>query len=350
MRFVRCGELEVSCIGFGARSFGAAQKSAGEWEEALDYALDCGINLIDTAPVYQNGRSEELLGRMLKGKRGQVFLSTKVGTHGTAAILTPDAARRTLYESMRRLQTDYIDILFVHYPDPRVEYGAIARALQVLMQEGSIRCYGLSNFDPRELSRWPVDDPPAALQLPYSLLQQEQYNEVVDFMTCHDIVPMVYTPMAAGLLTLPPEKIDAAGGYPEMFYSLLSSEGKTALARLHQAAAEHNTGAAVLAVAWSLKEGKNIVLAGMGSRAHIRQALAALEICKESFIDDLPVIPQPVMPMEGTVTEVIKTGPGETLVLVKLAALDIDVPLWADAAARAGDRLKIDGLTGKLIR
>ena len=349
MRYVRCGELEVSCIGLGTRTFGGAKYRAGKWQDTLDYALECGINLMDTSPNYQKGHSEEMLGRMLKGKRRRVLLSTKVGTHGSDTLLTPAAVRRTLHESMKRLQTDYIDILFVHYPDPRVEYDEIAGTLQSLKQEGSIRCWGLSNFDCRELNRWPMSEPPGFLQIPYSLLQRDRYDEVSGFMARQGIVPVAYTPLAMGLLALPPEKISAAAGYPSMLYSLLSSEGKDAFSRLHQAAAEHKLSSAAMALAWSLNDGKNVVLTGLGSREHIDQAIKGLEAAGESFIRYLPPIPQPVLPIKAEVGKVLKIGDGETLVQLKIADLGAQVPLWIDGPAAVGDELKVDGLTGKLI-
>lgn len=300
--YARCGDTEVSRIGFGARS------------------------------------------------REQVLIWSKVGTHGTVARLTPASIRQTLHESMKRLHTDYLDILFIHYPDPRVEYDDIAHTLRSLKQEGSIRCYGLSNFDRRELCRWPFDDPPAFLQHPYSLLQHQQHTEVADVITRHHLTAMVYAPLAMGLLAVPPDDIGAAGGYPQMLHSQLSAEGRRALQGLHRVAQEHDATAATLALAWSLNGGENIVLAGLGSRAHIRQAIEAVDLCGEAFVRELPLIPPPVLPLEATVSEVLRTGISESLVQLSVASLGAEVPLWVDGPVHAGDMVTVDGLTGKLTR
>jgi len=353
IEYINKEKLHLSRIGLGTRALGSPQKDDHQWERTLHHALESGINLLDTAPNYQEGRSEELLGRLLKGKRQQVYLATKVGTHGSSPgdgstpSLTTRAVRETLHQSMKRLQTDYIDILQIHYPDPRVDYSGIAATLQDLKQEGVIRSYGLSNFDRRELERWPREALPAFLQLPYNLLQQKQCREVVDFISRHNLSALIYTPLAVGLLGLPPEEVENAGSNAQMFYSLLSPEGKEILEELHAEAKKRHISMASLALAWTLKEDHHIALVGASRPEHLEQAVEAQEICEEKFISALPVIPEPVLPMEGEVTVVLQTGEGETLVQVKFSDLNLEIPMWVDRQIKAGDRLKIDGLSGK---
>lgn len=350
MQYMQCGDMQVSAIGLGTRTFGSSIKSTAEWEKTLAYALECGINLIDTAPLYQSGQSEKLLGCLLKQKRQQVCLSTKAGTHGTASSLTTDSIRESVIGSLERLQTDYLDILFIHYPDPRADYTEIAVLLESLLQEGIIRSFGLSNFDRRELNRWPRSAPPLFLQLPYSLLQQDQYTEAHAYLENDNIFPMVYTPLAAGSLALSPDALNTAGDYQKMFYSLLLPEGKSTLDELHRLALKNNINIATMAIAWSLNRDKNITLVGLGSKKHIDLALKSLEIYTADYIQNLPTIAQPVMPLKATITKILKTGSNEILAMVKVGRLNIEIPLWVDSPAQIDDALEVDGLSGKLIR
>jgi aryl-alcohol dehydrogenase-like predicted oxidoreductase len=117
-------------------------------------ALDQGINLIDTAPVYGYGRSEEIVGEALRqyGRRENVILATKVGLDWTKGRIERNSTRqRILHEledSLRRLQTDYVDIYHVHWPDPLVPVEETAATLRELYEQGKIRAIGVSNFSP----------------------------------------------------------------------------------------------------------------------------------------------------------------------------------------------------------
>ncbi len=137
-------------------------------------ALDQGINLIDTAPIYGYGRSEEIVGEALHqcGRRESVILATKVGIDWTNGKIERNSARQRilgeLEDSLRRLQTDYIDIYQVHWPDPLVPVEETALTLGELYEQGKIRAIGISNYSPEEMARFEAVSPPsydsAALQ------------------------------------------------------------------------------------------------------------------------------------------------------------------------------------------
>lgn len=342
-----CG-LSISRIGLGTRGLGGPGCDEGKWAQVIGFALDSGVNLIDTAPLYQNGSSEELLGRLLKGKRNEVLLSTKVGTHGLENSLTPQAIKETVATSLKRLGTDYIDILHVHYPDPRAGYQEVAALLQKLQQEGVIRQYGLSNFDKRELTRWPKAAPPISMQLAYNLLQWQQYRELEPLLAERNIVPLVYTPLATGMLALPPEQAQETQ-IGKMLYGGLSEQGKEKLAQFFAYADENEVSAAELALAWSLKEERNIALVGTGKVEHLKQALNALDLCNSELVAILEPIPQPVLPFAARVKTVLKTTEKEALVELELAAMAVVVAAWVKGSPQAGDTFHLDGLTGQVI-
>ena len=348
MLYAKHTDLRLSLIGLGTRGMGSPKCDTKQWARVIDFALDNGINLIDTAPLYQNGSSEELLGELLRGKRKKIILSTKVGTHGEEMSLSPQAIKETLHGSLKRLQTDYIDILHIHYPDPRADYGTVASLLQEFKQQGIIREYGLSNFNCRELERWPMDDPPVTMQEGYNLLQWKRYSELEPIMTGNNIIPMVYTPLAVGMLAQPPE-VACSSPIGKMLYGALSEEGKEKLADFFAVARENNLLAADLAIAWSLNRGKNVSLVGTSKVTHLQQALNALQLLHSDLMALLEPIPQPVLPLAGKLVNVLKTTQTESLVELELKAAGITVSAWVNGSSQEGDIVHLDGLTGEVI-
>src|ERR1700678_2527948 len=123
-------------------------------------ALDKGINLIDTAPVYGFGRSEEIVGRAVQehGGRDRIILATKTGVEGRNGGGSRSAPRdrilREVDHSLQRLHTDYIDLYQVHWPDPLVPIEETALAMRELQESGNIRAIGVSNFSPQQMDRF----------------------------------------------------------------------------------------------------------------------------------------------------------------------------------------------------
>ncbi|WP_020577738.1 aldo/keto reductase [Actinopolymorpha alba] len=155
MRTRKLGDtgIEVSEIGVGAMQFGAANWRGPETEECvaiIDEAIRLGATFIDTAPAYAGGRSEEILGLALEGRRDQVVLCTKFGVWPDTIDFSADRIEESVEASLRRLRTDYLDVLLVHSPPSDVMDGTSAphyRVLQRLKDSGVIRAYGVSGRD-----------------------------------------------------------------------------------------------------------------------------------------------------------------------------------------------------------
>ncbi|HEY3715426.1 MAG TPA: aldo/keto reductase [Jatrophihabitantaceae bacterium] len=211
MRYVRLGQtdLQVSAIAFGTWAFGgdwgAADLEAGR--DAIDYALSLGINLFDTAQGYGFGVAEELLGRALRERadREDVIIATKGGLRMDGDRVVRDASRDWLRKgvasSLRHLDTDYIDIYQVHWPDLHTPPQETAEALTELVAEGKIRHVGVSNYDADQTETFGRFGPVHTVQPPYHLFRREIEEAVLPYAAAHDIGVLVYGPMAHGLLS-----------------------------------------------------------------------------------------------------------------------------------------------------
>lgn len=200
----------VSRICMGTMTFGN-QLDASEAHAILDFALERGLFYIDTANAYSGGESEKILGSWLKTHRQRVVISTKVRYQVGADLFSVGLSRRTIKteveQSLRRLQTDNIDILFLHQPDIDTSDEEILRSLEELIREGKIHHYGLSNFSSWQTMRLDccarinTMPRPALTQSMYNLLVRTIENELVP--CCRDLGMTIYAynPLAAGLLT-----------------------------------------------------------------------------------------------------------------------------------------------------
>ena len=170
-------------------------------------ALDQGINLIDTAPVYGYGRSEEIVGEAMRqhGRRGSVILATKVGLDWTTGKIERNSTRQRILseveDSLRRLQTDYIDIYQVHWPDPFIPIEETAATLRGLYQQGKIRAIGVSNYLPEQMERFKAVAPLHAIQPPYNLFEREIEQDVLPYAADRGITTLTYGALCRGLLS-----------------------------------------------------------------------------------------------------------------------------------------------------
>jgi aryl-alcohol dehydrogenase-like predicted oxidoreductase len=170
-------------------------------------ALDHGVNLIDTAPAYGYGRSEEIVGEALRqyGRRESVILATKVGLDWTNGQVQRNSSRqRILHEfedSLRRLQTDYIDIYQVHWPDPATPIEETAATLRELYEHGKIRAIGVSNYSPAEMARFGAVAPLHTIQPPYNLFEREIESDVLPYALRRGITALTYGALCRGLLS-----------------------------------------------------------------------------------------------------------------------------------------------------
>jgi aryl-alcohol dehydrogenase-like predicted oxidoreductase len=170
-------------------------------------AVEKGINVIDTAPVYGFGRSEEIVGKALaEGRlRSQVNIATKVGLEWHDDKVFRDAGRKRifneLYASLRRLQTDHIDLYQVHWPDPAVPVEETAEAMRMLYDLGRIRAIGVSNFSVEQMEQFRKVAPLHSLQPPYNLFERGIEKDVLPYCREHDIAVLGYGALCRGLLS-----------------------------------------------------------------------------------------------------------------------------------------------------
>jgi aryl-alcohol dehydrogenase-like predicted oxidoreductase len=203
----RIGSLEASVVGLGCNNFGKRIDAAAT-AAVVQAALDAGINHFDTADLYADGRSEELLGRALGARRKEVIVATKFG-HPSSVFGKggkPEHVRRALEGSLRRLGTDYVDLYWIHKPDPETPIADTLGALDDLVRQGKVREIGCSNFNAAQLreAEGAVRAGGArfvALQNEYSLLHREPEEGVLDECERLDVGLVPYFPLASGLLT-----------------------------------------------------------------------------------------------------------------------------------------------------
>ncbi|ODS03684.1 general stress protein [Methyloceanibacter marginalis] len=200
--------FEASRIALGTWAIGGWMWGGTEEKDAIatiHHALDLGVNLIDTAPVYGFGQSEEIVGKALEGRRDKVLIATKAGLDWTGrqhrAQLTRARLEQELEDSLRRLKTDVIDIYQVHWPDEATAFDETARTLEGFRRDGKIRAIGVSNFSPEQMDACAPRHPSPPSQPPYNLFEREIENDVLPYAKKHDIVVLAYGALCRGLLS-----------------------------------------------------------------------------------------------------------------------------------------------------
>jgi len=200
------GPLEVTVVGLGCNNFGGRVDEDGT-RAVVDAALDAGVTFLDTADIYGNqGGSETLLGRVLHGRRDRVVLATKFGKpmgDGAERRGARDYIRRALDASLRRLQTDVVDLYQHHEEDPGTPLEETIEALEELVREGKIRAYGTSNYAPATVERAKVLAGPSYVseQSEYSWLARDAERELLPACERLGLGFIPYFPLASGLLT-----------------------------------------------------------------------------------------------------------------------------------------------------
>ncbi len=202
---------DVSRIGLGSWAIGGWMWGGSDEKQsirAVHSALDHGINLIDTAPVYGFGRSEEIVGKAIReyGQRENIILATKTGiewtdTGGVFRNASQRRIEREIEDSLKRLQTDYIDIYQVHWPDPHIPLHETAAALNVLYEKGAVRAIGVSNFDPAQMATFRQAAPLHTNQPPYNLFERGIESSILSYCRDEGIAIIAYGALCRGLLS-----------------------------------------------------------------------------------------------------------------------------------------------------
>jgi myo-inositol catabolism protein IolS len=192
---VSISEIGLGTWGMSGAFWGAADDS--ESVRVIHQALDLGVTLVDTAEAYGWGHAEEVVGKALVGRRQQAVIATKAAPNH----LEPAQAVKALEESLQRLQTDYVDVYFIHWPNPDVPLGATMDAFERLRAEGRIRALGVSNFGAKEMDSARQHGIIDVLQPPYNMLWREVEAATLPYCRNHNIGVMPYSGLAQGLLT-----------------------------------------------------------------------------------------------------------------------------------------------------
>jgi aryl-alcohol dehydrogenase-like predicted oxidoreductase len=269
-------------------------------EDAIRAGLDAGITLIDTAPAYGLGHAEEVVGRAIRGRRDQVVLVTKCGLvwhsqrgpyffdQGGLPVhrdLGPAAIRHEVEESLRRLQTDRIDVYVTHWQDPTTPIAETVEVLKALQAEGKILAFAASNTSPEDLAAYQAAGGIAAVQEEYSMLQRR--IEATHLPACRDagISVMGYSVLALGLLS---GRITAdrvfAGDDQRRDDPRFSPENRARVDRLMQTvrpvAEAHRASPAQVVIAWTLAQpGLTHALCGARNPDQARENAAAGHLC-----------------------------------------------------------------------
>jgi diketogulonate reductase-like aldo/keto reductase len=243
----------VPAIGQGSGNIGQGRHPAADEEETLRTGLSLGMTLIDTSGNYGEGRSEELIRRVIAGQRDRVFLVSKV----EANDVTGDAMARACDASLSRLGTDHLDLYLLHWPVPNVEFPRVVAGFESLRAAGKIRAWGVSNFSVRQMEDLfgiPQGDRCATNQVLYNLDSRGIEHDLLPWCEQH--------------------------GMPVMAYSPLGGPGASLLRdpTLARVGAACGCSAAAAALAWAIRSGNVIAIPESGSLPHVKENATALSL------------------------------------------------------------------------
>ena len=201
-------ELKVSRVAIGTWAIGGWMWGGSDEAESIATiraAIEHGINVVDTAPVYGFGRAEEIVGKAIAHARSDVIIATKVGLEWQGGKVSRNASRtrimREIDDSLRRPQTDYIDVYQVHWPDPLVTIEETAEAMYSLYNQGKIRAIGVSNFSVDQIARFRRVSPLHVVQPPYNLFEREIEANLLPYCRENKIATFGYGALCRGLLS-----------------------------------------------------------------------------------------------------------------------------------------------------
>ncbi|GIN61696.1 protein IolS [Robertmurraya siralis] len=285
-------DLQVNPIGLGANAIGGHNiyEDIDETisKKIIRTAIDNGMNFIDTAYFYGLGRSEELIGEVMKehGKRDDFVIASKASytfvDHKVVHNNTPQFLIESVEDSLRRLQTDYIDLFYIHFPDETTPKAEAVGALQRLKEQGKIRAIGVSNFNLEQLMEANQDGYVEVLQSHYNLFNREAEREIFPYVTEKEISFIPYFPLAKGLLTGKYKKdtplTDSQKQHP-LFKGDAYFENLAKMDQLHKIANEKNCQVGHVVLAWYLtREAINAVIPGAKTPEQITSNLKAVEV------------------------------------------------------------------------
>ena len=266
-------DMNITRIGFGSWAvggggweYGWGEQDDRESVEAIERALDLGMNWIDTAAAYGLGHSEEIVAKAVRGSSNRPYIFTKCSlvwddpkSGKIINRLKADSIRKEAEDSLRRLKVDVIDLYQIHWPNPDVDVEEGWTTLAELQREGKVRAIGVSNFNVEQMQRAQAIAPIASLQPPYSLLNREIEDEILPFCQQNNIGVIVYSPMASGMLTGAMTR-ERVANFPDndwrkrdaMFQEPQLSQNLALADLLKEIGSRHGRSAGEVAIAWTL--------------------------------------------------------------------------------------------------
>jgi aryl-alcohol dehydrogenase-like predicted oxidoreductase len=287
MRALGKSGIRVSAIGLGCMSMSGVYGKGDDAEStaAIHYALDQGVNFLDSADVYGNGQNEELVGRAIKDRRDQVVLATKFGNLMATGGVDgrPEYVIEACNKSLGRLKLDVIDLYYQHRIDPNVPIEDTWGAMKKLVEQGKVRALGISEAHPNTIRRAHKVHPIAAVQTEYSLLYRVEAEETLKVTRELGISFVAYSPLGRSFLTgtvsSPDEvKNDRRMDHPR-FQGENFAKNRELVGRVETIAKEKGCTPAQLALAWLLAQGKDIVpIPGTKRKDRIEENIGALSV------------------------------------------------------------------------
>jgi aryl-alcohol dehydrogenase-like predicted oxidoreductase len=289
--------LEVSMIGLGCMGMSQSYGPADEQESiaTLHRSIELGCTFLDTAEVYGPFKNEELLGRALKGRRDEVVIATKFGFRLQADKQVagerdsrPEHIHEAVEGSLRRLQTDHIDLLYQHRIDPAVPIEDVAGAVAQLVKAGKVRFFGLSEAGKANIRRAHAVHPVSALQSEYSLWERNLEPEIIPLLRELGIGLVPFSPLGRGFLTGEVKRAEeyAAGDYRrnDPRYQGENFDANMQAARaVREIAAAKGVNPGQIALAWLLQQGDDIVpIPGTKRRSYLEQNVASCSVQLDS--------------------------------------------------------------------
>ncbi len=326
MRYNRLGQtdIQVSAICMGcwglASDFHWGSQDDADSIATVHAALDAGVNFFDTAESYGDGHSDEVLGRALQGIRHEVIIASKV----SAQNLAHDDLIRSCEASLRRLNTDYLDLFQIHWPNREIPFTESWAAMEQLLAAGKVRALGVSNFGVIDLPELLKVGFPVSNQLPYSLLFRAVEFGVQQICVANDISILAYSPLMHGLLTgkfaslddMPVTRARTRHFSPDRPHTRhheagCEAETNAALQEIRQISGETGHSMTHLALAWLLHQpGVASVITGMRRPEQARDSALAADIdLSPDILHRLDLATRPVKEALGPNLDMWQTEP-----------------------------------------
>lgn len=249
-------KVKVPSLGLGTFGMGggmiADHSQDKKYVDAIEYAISKGLNHLDTAEIYAAGHAEELVGEAIKKfEREKLFITTKISPHH---IFTNGQILKSCHSSLRRLNTDYLDLYLIHWPNPLAPIKNTMAAFDKLVADGKIHFIGVSNFSIRQLAdaQKYSQNKIVCNQVQYSLLHRDPEKELLAYCTKNNVILTAYTPLAQGQLA------------------------RASVAALDKIAAKYHKTPIQVALRWLIEKPQVITIPKASSKDHIDEILGCL--------------------------------------------------------------------------